>query len=150
VLMTRSAGVFTIGYEDLRLDQFLNKLREYQIDTLVDIRLTASSRRAGFSKSALSSALSASGIAYVHERDLGNPPDNRDAFRNGPLEEGRSRMRARLQNGSADALRRLVDRASSERVAVMCVESTDNRCHRQVVVEMARDLDPDLKTASIW
>jgi uncharacterized protein (DUF488 family) len=148
--MERTEGIYTIGYEDLRLDQFLNKLRENRIDTVVDVRLTPSSRRAGFSKGVLAKALDAAGIAYIHERDLGNPPDNRAAFRRGPLEEGRCRMKARLENGSAPALQRLVERATQERVAVLCVEVADARCHRQVIVEMARELAPELFTTSIW
>jgi uncharacterized protein (DUF488 family) len=148
--MDQSPSLFTIGYEDLRIDQFVNKLREHHINTVVDVRLTASSRRPGFSKTALSNALAAAGIGYVHERDLGNPPSNRDAFRSGRLEEGRALMRARLENGSADALRRLVDRAGHERVALLCVEAFDARCHRQVIVEMAREVEPELKSFSIW
>jgi uncharacterized protein (DUF488 family) len=148
--MKRSGGVYTIGYEDLRIEQFINKMRENEIDTVVDVRLTPSSRRAGFSKSCLAKALAAVGIGYVHERDLGNPADNRDAFRKGPLEEGRQRMRVRLENGSGEALQRLVERAKGERVAVLCVEVSDARCHRQVIVEMAREIEPELFATSIW
>jgi uncharacterized protein (DUF488 family) len=148
--MKRADGVYTIGYEDLRIDQFINKMRENQIEAVVDVRLTPSSRRAGFSKTPLAKALAVAGIEYVHERDLGNPPENRDAFRKGPLEEGRQRMRVRLENGSGEALRRLVARAKRERVAVLCVEVADQRCHRQVIVEMAREIEPELFTTSIW
>ncbi|MHB1511257.1 MAG: DUF488 domain-containing protein [Acidimicrobiales bacterium] len=148
--MDEAPGLFTIGYEDLRIDQFVNKLRENHINTVVDVRLTASSRRPGFSKTALTSALAAAGVGYVHERDLGNPPSNRDAFRKGRVEEGRVLMKARLENGSADALRRLIDRAGHERVAVLCVEAFDATCHRQIIVEMAREIEPGLKTISIW
>jgi uncharacterized protein (DUF488 family) len=146
----RCAGLYTIGYEDLRIDQLVNKLRENQIDTVVDVRLNASSRRPGFSKRALTSALSAAGIGYLHERDLGNPPETRDAFRNGPVEEGRRQMKQRLENGSSEALGRLVDRARRERVAVLCVEVADHRCHRQVIVEAAKEIEPGLFTTTIW
>ena len=150
VEMKRSDGIYTIGYEDLRIDQFINKLREHGIEAVVDVRLTPSSRRPGFSKVSLAKTLAAASIEYVHERDLGNPPDNRAAFRKGPLEDGRQRMRLRLENGSGEALQRLVKRARQERVAVLCVEVTDVRCHRQVIVEMAREIEPELFTTSIW
>jgi uncharacterized protein (DUF488 family) len=146
----RPTGVYTIGYEDLRIDQFLKKLVEHRIDTVVDVRLTPSSRRPGFSKGPLTAALAAAHIAYAHERDLGNPPDNREAFRKGPLEVGRSRMRKQLQNGAGEALQRLVKLAMTERVAVLCVEVEDARCHRQVILEMAREIKPGLFIASIW
>jgi hypothetical protein len=59
-------------------------------------------------------------------------------------------MRDRLENGSGEALLRLVKQATSERVAVLCVEATDARCHRQVIVEMAREVEPELFTTTIW
>ena len=142
--------MYTIGYEDLRIDEFLNKLREYKIDTVVDVRLIPSSRRPGFSKGPLTAALEAADIAYTHERDLGNPSDNREAFRKGPLEVGRTRMRKQLQIGAGETLRRLVVRGMTERVAVLCVEIDDAKCHRQVIVEMAREIEPSLSVTSIW
>ena len=39
------------------------------------------SRKRGFSKTSLTAALAAAGIGYRHETELGNPPENRDAFR---------------------------------------------------------------------
>jgi uncharacterized protein (DUF488 family) len=143
-------GLYTVGYEGLRIDQLVRKLRDHTIDTVVDVRLTPSSRRPGFSKGPLSAVLSEVGIVYVHERDLGNPPDNREAFRSGSLPEGRRRMRELLDNGSRDALERLLDRGRHERVAVLCVEAADVHCHRQVIVEMIREVDPDVFTTSIW
>jgi uncharacterized protein (DUF488 family) len=111
--------------------------------------MTAASRRPGFSKQRLRNALTAAGIAYVHERELGNPPDNRENFRTGDRELGRARMRARLENGSGEALRRLVDLSRTERVAVLCVERLAVSCHRQVVTEMACEIEPSLNTAEI-
>ena len=148
--MGRRFGVYTIGYEDLTIDQFVRKLREHEIKTVVDVRLNAISRRKGFSKSKLTEALNAVGIDYIHERDLGNPPENRESFRNGESEVGRRTMRARLDNGSRGAVERLVERAKNERVALLCVEATDDRCHRQVVVEVALEVESDLYTTSIW
>lgn len=148
--MHHRPGLYTIGYETLTLDQLLVKLRENEIDTVVDVRLTPSSRRPGFSKGRLSAALAGAGIAYVHERELGNPLDNREAFRNGGLEKARERLRERFAATATDSLQRLVDRAATERVAVLCVESFDQRCHRQVVVEMAKERSPELYSTAIW
>lgn len=148
--MGRRRGIYTVGYEDLSLRQFIAKMRENDIQTVVDVRLNASSRRPGFSKRALEQALTRVGIGYLHERDLGNPPENREAFRSGPIEEGRVRMRARLSNGSAESLERLIQRAKTERVAVLCVERFDANCHRHVITEMAKERDPNLYVTSVW
>ena len=58
------------------------------MSVLVDVRLNAVSRKSGFSKKRLTQALKDAGIEYVHEKDLGNPQDNRDSFRNGDGEAG--------------------------------------------------------------
>src|SRR5262245_34481372 len=108
------------------------------VATLVDVRMTPASRRPGFSRKALTAALDGVGIEYRHEPSLGNPPDNRDSFRKGDGREGRLRMRERLSNGSEPALRRLIDLARTERVAVLCVERDRHRCHRQVITDVAQ------------
>ena len=58
-------------------------LREAGVQRLVDVRKFPSSRRRGFSKTALAAALDAAGIEYVHARALGNPKPNRDLWRAG-------------------------------------------------------------------
>ncbi|MDR1430587.1 MAG: DUF488 domain-containing protein, partial [Propionibacteriaceae bacterium] len=50
---------------------------------LVDVRQTPISRKRGLSKTALGAALSEAGIDYIHLRELGNPRDNRDGYRQG-------------------------------------------------------------------
>jgi uncharacterized protein (DUF488 family) len=120
-----------------------------RVATLVDVRLTPSSRRPGFSRKALTTALGEAGIEYVHEAALGNPADNRDSFRKEDGLDGRRRMREILNNGSGPALHRLVERARSERVAVLCVERDRHRCHRQVITDMAQELAPEIDVLHI-
>ncbi|MGO9406894.1 MAG: DUF488 family protein [Acidimicrobiales bacterium] len=143
----RPRTIYSVGYEGLTLEQFLQRLAEHDVTTLVDVRMTAASRRPGFSKQKPQKALTAAGISYVHERDLDNPRDNRENFRTGDRELGRARMRARLKDGSGEALRRLVDLSRTERVAVLCVERLAASCHRQVVTEMACEIEPSLAAA---
>jgi uncharacterized protein (DUF488 family) len=141
--------IYSVGYEGLSLDEFVQRLDDNHVTALVDVRMTAASRRPGFSKQKLRSALAEAGIAYVHERDLGNPPDNRENFRTGDRETGRQRMRARLENGSGEALRRVVELSKLENVALLCVERLAVSCHRQVIIEMACEIEPSLSTAEI-
>jgi hypothetical protein len=142
--------ICSIGYEGLTLDEFISRLKRERVRTVVDVRLTPASRRPGFSKKSLSKALSDVGIGYVHEKDLGNPADNREVFKSREPEEGRLAMRERLENGSGDALRRLVELSRTERVAVLCVERFSANCHRQVIIEMAREIEPLLEVVEIW
>ena len=48
-----------------------------------------------------------------------------------------------------EAIERLVERARSERIAVMCVESEVGRCHRQVVTEAALERCPSLEVFEV-
>jgi uncharacterized protein (DUF488 family) len=50
---------------------------------LIDVRELPTSRRKGFAKSALSSALAAADIGYLHLKGLGDPKPGRDAARAG-------------------------------------------------------------------
>ncbi len=141
--------IYSVGYEGMTLDALVDRLAGAGVSVLVDVRLNPVSRKPGFSKKRLTAALEEAGIEYVHEKELGNPQDNRDSFRNGDGEAGRSRMRAMLSNGGGDALGRLVDIASNQRVAVLCVERDHSRCHRDVITDMAVERNPDIAVLQI-
>jgi len=139
--------IYSIGYEGLELPGLIDHLKSAKVAKVFDVRLTPVSRRKGFSRKTLSAALEQAGIDYVHDKSLGNPPDNRESFRRGDGEEGRRHMRELLTNGSGPALQRLVEEAREQRVAVLCVEREEVRCHRKVITDMAREYDP---TIEVW
>jgi uncharacterized protein (DUF488 family) len=128
--------IYSVGYEGLTVDGLVDRLAGSKVTTVVDVRLNPISRRPGFSRRQLEAALSGAGIEYIHEKELGNPLDNRHSFQNGDATDGRKRMRAILLNGASQALQRLVDLASKERTAVLCLERDHDRCHRAVIIEM--------------
>jgi len=109
-------------------------LREHCIELLVDVRLNAISRRPGFSKRALSAALSAASIDYLHEPSLGNPPDNRPDFRAG-LSLARRRYLRRMQVDGREALQRLANEVMERRTALLCVERDEVSCHRTCIAD---------------
>jgi uncharacterized protein (DUF488 family) len=131
-----------IGYEGLTLDAFVSKLRINSIQTLVDVRLNAISRKRGFSKRALSEALEAAGIAYVHLPALGNQRDNRAGYselRTDLAVEVRDRFREVLQSEEAVAVLQLVaELARDKNVALFCYEKDEQHCHREQVLEAVR------------
>ena len=73
--------IYTIGYEDAHLHDFLHTLTEAGVQLVVDTRERAQSRRQGYSKTALTAALGEQGIEYRHLRGLGTPPAIRKAYR---------------------------------------------------------------------
>ena len=126
-----------VGYEGRSLPEFIDSLRAARVTRLVDVRLTPISRKAGFSKGALSAALVQAGIAYEHRPALGNPKSNRAGFSGTPdeLAHARATFAEQLTRPeAAEALDHLARAARAEVVAVMCFEADQARCHRDVVL----------------
>lgn len=138
----------SIGYQERSIDEFVGLLLETGVTILVDVRLNAISRKRGFSKTALSEALEQAGIAYRHERELGNPKDNREAFRRG-LTSARNRYLAHLSNGASAVYDEVVSLASTTRVALLCYERDHAECHRSCIIDTARDRDPSLHVVKV-
>ena len=63
--------LYTIGYEGISLECFINKLIKEDVQLLCDVRKNALSRKYGFSKSSLNNALERVGIEYRHYPELG-------------------------------------------------------------------------------
>ncbi|MBR8642968.1 DUF488 family protein [Streptomyces tuirus] len=132
-------GLWSAGYEGRDIDSFVASLLDSRIDVVADVRLTPISRKKGFSKTRLGQALAEAGIEYTHLRGLGNPKDNRAPFWDGRLDVGRARFRGLLRSDEAQSdLDRLAEQARQSRVAVLCFEKDESRCHRQVVLETVR------------
>lgn len=135
-------GVTGAGYEGREISAFVTELADQGVTRLVDVRLTPISRKRGFSKTALRDALADVGIAYEHRRELGNPKDNRPGFAGTEqeLSDAKRAYARRLAGPEAQAaLDQLRQYAEEERVAVLCFEADQHRCHRDVVLgELAR------------
>jgi len=132
-------GLWSAGYEGRDIDSFVASLLDSRIDVVADVRLTPISRKKGFSKTRLGEALAEAGIEYTHLRGLGNPKDNRAPFWDGRLDVGRARFRGVLRSAEAQTdLERLAEHARQSRVAVLCFEKDESRCHRQVVLDTVR------------
>jgi uncharacterized protein (DUF488 family) len=130
--------VIGVGYRGLNLDELIERLTAESIAVLVDIRLTPLSRKPGLSKRALSEALSAAGIRYVHDRRLGNPKENRPSYADTTSPAGiaaRASYREIIGQGDgAEAVRELASLADHHAVAVLCFEADESHCHREQVL----------------
>lgn len=140
--------IVSIGYEGRSLDEFVAALKAHRVDVLIDVRLTPISRKKGFSKTSLSEALEAAGIEYRHEPELGNPKDNRDAFRLGQR-SARNRYARHLSNGANDTYEATVESARHARVALLCFERDHSQCHRSCITERAQVEHPGLSVLRV-
>jgi uncharacterized protein (DUF488 family) len=133
-----SLALVSLGYEGRTADELIANLQRESVSVLVDVRLTPLSRKPGLSKHRLAQSLIAVGIQYVHLPALGNPPDNRSAFRAGdPL--SRRYYRSLLQEEHAtQALQHVAELMDGGIVALLCFERDHDSCHRHLVAEELR------------
>ena len=119
--------IFTIGHSTKNIEEFLDILKEYQINYLVDVRRFPSSKRfPHFNKENLSSKLKEMGINYIHYPDLGG-------FR----EEGY------LKYSQTQEFRKVIMDmllTINERMPViMCTEWDPTKCHRFYISEVLQE-----------
>lgn len=96
--------LYVAGYKGRDLDAFVRRIHHLGIVQLIDIREHPTSRRPGFGKSSLISALAPAGVAYVHFGEADNP------YRHGeePLDERLAKYASHL-DAHPEIVRRLGD-----------------------------------------
>lgn len=134
-------NIFTIGYEGATLHDFVATLQHWGIQRLLDVREIAQSRRRGFSKMALSTALADVGISYTHLRQLGDPKPGREAARRGDVAAFKSIFEDHLElPKTKEALQTAADLCQSEATVLLCFERNPQLCHRTLVANRLTDL----------
>ena len=128
---------FTIGYEGISLETYLNKLIINDVKLLVDVRKNSFSMKYGFSKSQLKNACEGIGIKYMHlpqlgiesqeRKELNSLADYKILFKN--------YQKTTLQDNQEylSKLKELCD--ENGRVAITCFEKEVCMCHRGVVAK---------------
>ncbi|MCL4456697.1 MAG: DUF488 domain-containing protein [Nitrospirae bacterium] len=134
--------VFTIGYEERTIDEFLGRLKKHKIKTLIDVREIPFSRKRDFSKSKINEHLQSAGIKYIHIGKLGSPKHLReklkkdkdyDAFFDG--------YRTYIETLNGD-MEELYEEVITNRVSCfMCMERDPLKCHRMVVAKKIKEID---------
>ena len=141
-------AIVSVGYEGWTPEDLVDALSRAEVALLVDVRLNAISRKRGFSKRGLAAALAGAGIEYRHEPSLGNPVDNRDAFRRGDA-AARELVRAVVDGPASATVDRLAEDVATGGVAVLCVERDASICHRTVVIDALRRRLPSLEVVEV-
>jgi len=142
--------LFTIGYEGISQDIFLDVLLAQGIHTLVDVRQMPLSRKPGFSKSTLSAALEAVGIEYLHLRLLGAPKEIREGLRETGDWTAYTRDYLTHLVHQKDALEQVVSLAQTQSIALLCFEADYRECHRSLIsahLEQEKKVD---RTVHLW
>lgn len=134
----KPARVFTIGHSNRTLEDFIGLLKAHSVQTLVDVRTIPRSRHnPQFNIETLPKEMEKEGMGYVHMKGLGGL---RRAMKDSP----NTGWRNTSFRGFADymlteefrvSLDGLIALAEKERVAVMCAESLQWRCHRSLIAD---------------
>jgi uncharacterized protein (DUF488 family) len=129
--------LFTIGYEGLSIDAYLDILVSNNIRTLVDVRKNPISMKYSFSKGKLTEYTKAAGISYIHIPDLGIPSNLRKDL-NSPkaYQDLFDLYSSQILPKQKDALERIKSIINDrKRIAITCFEANHQFCHRHKVTE---------------
>jgi hypothetical protein len=129
--------LFTIGYEGISLEEYLNRLILNDVKVLCDVRRNAISMKYGFSGPQLKKACEGVGIAYVHFPELGIDSDKRQKLEcqadyDHLFALYLSNMLPETIKKQEEVLELLKEK---ERVALTCFEANINQCHRKHLAE---------------
>lgn len=130
----KESRLFTIGYEGISFENYVNKLIKNDVHILCDVRKNPLSRKFGFSKGTLNRLLPKLGIKYVHIPDLGIISEDRSKLNS---EEDYIRLfdayRKTLEDkrNSLERLEALLK--SHKRIALTCFEKEHSFCHRHCI-----------------
>ena len=135
---SQSIQIFTIGHSNRSFEEFLNLLKESQIQTLVDIRRFPSSRKFPyFNRDALAPLLEAQGIEYLWFENLGGfrHSGKNESSPNAGLESPGFRNYAdhMMTDEFHATVRDLLTIAARRSTAIMCAERFFWKCHRRLL-----------------
>jgi len=140
--------IFTIGYENATVGDFLAALQQAGVQRVIDVRAVPNSRRPGFSKTPLRNALAEAGIDYVHLRALGTPADGRAAARAGRRAELERIYAGQLELPEAIAQgAQMLDLAQDKPSALLCYERDPAGCHRTLLIDA---IAPDAEVSHLY
>ncbi len=126
--------IFTVGYGKRTMEQVVQLLQRYDIRFIVDFRSSPySTFKPEFSKDALDTALSASGIRYVFMGDLlGGRPDDPSCYADdGKVSYDSIKTKGFYQTGIS---RLQTAFAKQQTIALLCSEGRPEDCHRSKLI----------------
>lgn len=138
-----SAVLYTIGYEGISLEKYLNLLLTNDVKILVDVRKNAFSMKYGFSKATLQKAVEGIGLKYIHVPQLGIESEDRQSLN---TQADYDRLfdvykKTTLKNNWYYVLqvRKLLD--ENQRICLTCFERDPRQCHRTMIANALMSLN---------
>ena len=138
-----STDFYTIGYEGITFEKYINKLIDNDISILCDVRKNAFSMKFGFSKNMLKHTLENIGIKYIHLPELGIVSEERQELN--CLEDYQQLFKeyentTLCTDDALIALGLLKDLSSKQKIALTCFEKDIEYCHRGVIAKKLNNI----------
>jgi uncharacterized protein (DUF488 family) len=129
--------LFTIGYEGISLEKYLNKLVVNDVKLLVDVRKNSLSMKFGFSKSLLKKYCESLGIEYIHIPEVGINSDQRQELNTQQDYDALFEVYKKTTlNETAIYQAKIIELlAKYKRIALTCFEADICQCHRKPLAE---------------
>jgi uncharacterized protein (DUF488 family) len=128
--------VLTIGHSTRSIESFIEMLRAYRVNRLMDVRTIPRSRtNPQFNRESLAQSLAEAGIGYTHVAELGGLRHTRKDSRNMGWRNASFRGYADyMQTPEFEAaIKSLIEAVKHEQVTIMCAEAVPWRCHRSLI-----------------
>lgn len=142
VATSSETSLYTIGYEGISLESYLNKLIRKDIKVLCDVRKNALSMKFGFSKNQLRTACEGVGIAYYHLPEVGIDSDQRHNLNNqADYDRLFKKYVSNILPNTIQTQQFILDLLQEHgRVALTCFEAHSCQCHRSHLAKAITDL----------
>ncbi len=128
--------IWTIGHSTRTLEEFLQLLKSFEIELLVDVRHYPGSRKfPQYNKDNMENSLPKNGVEYKHLVSLGgrrkpDPNSKNDAWRLDSFKGYADYMETSKFREALTILKKL---AAEKRTAIMCAEAVWWSCHRSLI-----------------
>lgn len=146
-----STTLFTIGYEGISFETYINRLIENNVKVLIDVRKNPFSHKYGFSKNTLESVVTKIGIKYVHIPELGIISEKRQKLET--LEDYRVLFDEyeKTLPQKQEYLQKILNYINGYgRVALTCFEKNVEMCHRTRIKDyIIKNLQSDLNIVEL-
>jgi uncharacterized protein (DUF488 family) len=135
--------LFTMGYEGISIENFIDNLKANNINCIIDVRALPLSRKPGFSKTQLAGRLNHIKIQYIHLPELGSPKDIRDELKSTRNYTAFFKKMEKYLAGKKDAIRQAYNHVINTRCCLLCFERFADQCHRKIVAEKIKSTNGD-------
>lgn len=144
----KTKNIYTIGYEGISFEEYLNKLIQKNITLLIDVRRNALSMKYGFSKKQLQNAVEELGIKYIQLKKLGIESSKRQKLNTRKDYEKLFKVyKSRIkEKNTAEVDEILALFREHRRIALTCFEHDHTLCHRHIITEVICDKIPSMKS----